>query len=198
MADEPKDEKKDAKAAAPAEPKKGKAGGMVPIIAGVALLAAVGGGIGMFVVKSLSPAPVEKPGEGHGEAVADGHGEKPVEGHGDAGLLASGQELDPIDIKTNVSGSGGTRYVTLQVGIWVPKKDHPKINEPSVRRLIQARMEETLKTYQLEDLQSPNVMARMRKDFLTAIERLLRSVMPGRGQDDKFVLETTVTNLLTQ
>lgn len=170
----------------------------MPIIAGVALLAAVGGGIGMFVVKSLSPAPVEKPGEGHGEAVADGHGEKPVEGHGDAGLLASGQELDPIDIKTNVSGSGGTRYVTLQVGIWVPKKDHPKINEPSVRRLIQARMEETLKTYQLEDLQSPNVMARMRKDFLTAIERLLRSVMPGRGQDDKFVLETTVTNLLTQ
>jgi len=59
-------------------------------------------------------------------------------------------------------------------------------------------MEETLKTYQLDDLASPNIMARMRKDFSTAVERLLRSVMPGRGAEDKFVLEMTITNLLTQ
>jgi len=205
MADEPKKdekEKKDAKPAAEAKP--GKAGGLVPIIAAVAVLAAVGGGVGWYFAKSLTPAPVAKPGAeaegaeggGHGEA---GHGAAAEKGGGHGtGLLATGMELTPIGLKGNVTGSGGTRYITLEVGIWVPKKDQGTLNDASVRRLIQARLEETLKTYQLDDLASPNIMARMRKDFSTAVERLLRSVMPGREAEDKFVLEMTITNLLTQ
>jgi len=205
MADEPKKdekEKKDAKTAAEAKP--GKAGGLVPIIAAVAVLAAVGGGVGWYFAKSLTPAPVAKPGAeaegaeggGHGEA---GHGAAAEKGGGHGtGLLATGMELTPIGLKGNVTGSGGTRYITLEVGIWVPKKDQGTLNDASVRRLIQARLEETLKTYQLDDLASPNIMARMRKDFSTAVERLLRSVMPGREAEDKFVLEMTITNLLTQ
>jgi len=205
MADEPKKdekEKKDAKTAAEAKP--GKAGGLVPIIAAVAVLAAVGGGVGWYFAKSLTPAPVAKPGAeaegaeggGHGEA---GHGAAAEKGGGHGtGLLATGMELTPIGLKGNVTGSGGTRYITLEVGIWVPKKDQGTLNDASVRRLIQARLEETLKTYQLDDLASPNIMARMRKDFSTAVERLLRSVMPGREVEDKFVLEMTITNLLTQ
>ena len=205
MADEPKKdekEKKDAKPAAEAKP--GKAGGLVPIIAAVAVLAAVGGGVGWYFAKSLTPAPVAKPGAeaegaeggGHGEA---GHGAAAEKGGGHGtGLLATGMELTPIGLKGNVTGSGGTRYITLEVGIWVPKKDQGTLNDASVRRLIQARLEETLKTYQLDDLASPNIMARMRKDFSTAVERLMRSVMPGREAEDKFVLEMTITNLLTQ
>ncbi len=205
MADEPKKdekEKKDAKPAAEAKP--GKAGGLVPIIAAVAVLAAVGGGVGWYFAKSLTPAPVAKPGAeaegaesgGHGEA---GHGAAAEKGGGHGtGLLATGMELTPIGLKGNVTGSGGTRYITLEVGIWVPKKDQGTLNDASVCRLIQARLEETLKTYQLDDLASPNIMARMRKDFSTAVERLLRSVMPGREAEDKFVLEMTITNLLTQ
>ena len=205
MADEPKKdekEKKDAKTAAEAKP--GKAGGLVPIIAAVAVLAAVGGGVGWYFAKSLTPAPVAKPGAeaegaeggGHGEA---GHGAAAEKGGGHGtGLLATGMELTPIGLKGNVTGSGGTRYITLEVGIWVPKKDQGTLNDASVRRLIQARLEETLKTYQLDDLASPNIMARMRKDFSTAVERLMRSVMPGREAEDKFVLEMTITNLLTQ
>lgn len=198
--DEKKDEKKDAKAA---DAKPSKMGGLVPIIAAVVVLAAIGGGVGMFFAKSLTPAPVEKAGDGHGDAAAgDGHGD----GHGDAaagdghgtGLLATGQELPPIDIKGNVTGSGGTRYLTMQVALWVPKKEFAHLNDPSVLRLIQARLEETVKTYQLEDLQSPNIPARMKKDFATAIERLLRSLVPGKPAEEKFVLEVTVTNLLTQ
>jgi hypothetical protein len=59
-------------------------------------------------------------------------------------------------------------------------------------------LEETLKTYQLDDLQSPNIITRMKKDFGTAVERLLRSLIPDRPATEKFVHETTVTNLLTQ
>lgn len=199
--DDKKDEKKDAKAAGEAKPS--KMGGLVPIIAAVVVLAAVGGGAGMFFAKSLTPAAAtaHKPdaaaagGDGHG----DGHGtEAAADGHGGGGLLADGQELDPIDLKGNITGSGGTRYLTLQVGIWVPKKDYGKLNNPSISRLLQSRLEETIKTFQLEDLQSPNISARLKKDFATAIERQLRSVIPNRDAGDKFVLEVTVTNLLTQ
>ncbi|MBN8526380.1 MAG: hypothetical protein J0M02_13685 [Planctomycetes bacterium] len=199
--DDKKDEKKDAKAAGEAKPS--KMGGLVPIIAAVVVLAAIGGGAGMFFAKSLTPAgaTAHKPdaaaagGDGHG----DGHGtEAAADGHGGGGLLADGQELDPIDLKGNITGSGGTRYLTLQVGIWVPKKDYGKLNNPSISRLLQSRLEETIKTFQLEDLQSPNISARLKKDFATAIERQLRSVIPNRDAADKFVLEVTVTNLLTQ
>ena len=196
--DDKKDDKKDAK---PAEAKPAKGGGLVPIIAAVAVLIAIGVGGSWYLLKSLTPAPVEKPAEAHGEAPAEGdahggNGKAAGDGHG--GLLATGKELDPIGLKGNITGSGGTRYLTLDVGIWVPKKDHAVLNDPSVRRLIQARLEETVKTYQLEDLSSPNILARMKKDFAGAVERLLRSVQPGRTVEDKFVLETTVTNLLTQ
>ena len=206
--DEHKPEKKDAKKdahAAEAAPAKG--GGMVPIIAAVIVLAAIGCGVGWFFAKSLSPAAVDKPGAEHAAgtgAEGEGHG---TEGHGEgegkpaahgSGLLSTGKELDVINLKGNVSGSGGTRYVTMDVGIWVPIKDFSELNEPSVRRLIQARLEETVKTYQLDDLGSPNIQARMKKDFATAVERLLRSVEPGRAAEEKFVLETTVTSLLTQ
>jgi hypothetical protein len=206
MSDEPKkDEKKDAKAAGDAPPKK-SGGALVPVIAAVVVLGGIGAGVGMFFAKTLTPAAVDKPGagtDGHGDpaAGADGHGEPAAAGgdaHGGKGLLADGKELGPIGLKGNVTGSGGTRYLTLDVGLWVPTKDHGTLNDPAVLRLIQSRLEETTKTYQLEDLQSPNIQARMKKDFATALERLLRSVKPGREAEDKFVLEVTVTNLLTQ
>jgi hypothetical protein len=206
MSDEPKhEEKKDAKPAAGAEP--AKSGGLVPVIAAVVVLAGIGGGVGWYFAKSLTPAAVAKPGTEHGPeagaragtehgAEADPHGGGGS--HGGSGLLAAGKQLDVISLKGNVSGSGGTRYVTLEVGLWVPKNDYTSLNEASVLRLIQARLEETLKTYQLEDLGSPNIQARMKKDFGKAIEVLLRSVQPGRKPEDKFVLEVNVTSLLTQ
>jgi hypothetical protein len=206
MAEEPKhDEPKDAKPAAEAKP--AKAGGLVPIIAAVAVLAAVGGGVGWYVAKSLTPAPTTKPGAGHGDEAGAEHGSEAgakadphaqAGGHGTKGLLAIGKQLDVISLKGNVTGSGGTRYVTLEVGLWVPKADYTELNETSVCRLIQARLEETIKTYQLEDLGSPNIQARMKNDFGKAVEILLRKVKPDRKPEDKFVLEVTVTSLLTQ
>jgi flagellar basal body-associated protein FliL len=204
MADDAhKDEKTDKKDAKPAaEAKPAKSLGLVPIIAALVVLIGIGVGGTMFVLKSLTPAPVEKPGEGHGEAAGgDAHGDpKAGDGHGGGtGLLKAGKELDPIGLKGNISGSGGTRYLTLDVGIWVPKADHASLNDPSVRRLIQAKLEETVKTYQLEDLSSPSIQARMKKDFTQAVERMLRtSIDSERKPEDKFVLELTVTNLLTQ
>ena len=196
--------KKDGKEAAPAaDAKPSKAGGLVPIIAAVVVLAGVGGGGGWFLVKSLTPAPVAKPVEAHGAngepgGEADPHGDAAAPGSKDHGLLANGKELNTIKLKGNVTGSGGTRYVTMEVGIWVPKKDVAELNDASVLRLIQARLEETVKTYQLEDLASPNIQTRMKKDFGVAVERLLRSVKPERQADEKFVLEVIVTELLTQ
>lgn len=205
MADDPKkDEKHDKKDAKPAdEAKPGKSLGMVPIIGALVVLVGIGVGGTMFVLKSLTPAPVAKPGEEHGETPTDGvdaHGTaKAGDGHGASGLLKTGKELDPIGLKGNISGSGGTRYLTLDVGIWVPKADHAALNDASVRRLIQAKLEETVKTYQLEDLSSPSIQARMKKDFTQAVERMLRtSIDSERKPEDKFVLELTVTNLLTQ
>jgi len=205
MADDAKkDEKHDKKDAKPAdEAKPGKSLGLVPIIGALVVLVGIGVGGTMFVLKSLTPAPVAKPGEEHGETPADGadgHGAaKSGDGHGGSGLLKLGKELDPIGLKGNISGSGGTRYLTLDVGIWVPKTDHAALNDPSVRRLIQAKLEETVKTYQLEDLSSPSIQARMKKDFTQAVERMLRtSIDSERKPEDKFVLELTITNLLTQ
>lgn len=200
MADDAKkDDKKDAK---PADAKPGKAAGLVPIIAAVVVLVGIGVGGTMFLLKSVTPAPVAKPGDEPAEhAGDDGHGDpKGNEAHGaGGGLLKIGKELDPICLKGNISGSGGTRYLTLDVGIWVPKADHPSLNDPSVRRLIQAKLEETVKTYQLEDLSSPSIQARMKKDFTQAVERMLRtSIDSERKPEAKFVLELTVTNLLTQ
>lgn len=204
MADDAKkDEKPDKKDAKPvAEAKPAKSLGLVPIIGALVVLVGIGVGGTMFVLKSLTPAPVAKPGEEHGETPAGGgeHGTpKAGDGHGGSGLLKTGKELDPIGLKGNISGSGGTRYLTLDVGIWVPKTDHASLNDPSVRRLIQAKLEETVKTYQLEDLSSPSIQARMKKDFTQAVERMLRtSIDSERKPEDKFVLELTVTNLLTQ
>jgi hypothetical protein len=220
MADDPKkkeekkDDKKPAKDAKAPEAKADSAGGgggkggLIGIVLGLVVLAGAGAGAGMYIVKALSPAPVSKPGEaaaaaggGHGTPAAHGDGggteAHAADGH-DGGLLGTGVELDPIDLRANITGSGGTRYVTLSVGVWVPKTDQPKLADPSIRRLIQSRMEETLRTYQLEDLQSPNIQARLKKDFATSIEQRLRSIMPSRPAEQKFVLEITPTALLTQ
>jgi hypothetical protein len=203
--DEKPDKNADKKDAKTAEAKPAKAAGLVPIIGAVVVLAGIGIGGSMFVLKSITPAPVEKPGEAHAEAAGgDGHGEAKAgdahgDGHGGGGLLKLGKELDPIGLKGNISGSGGTRYLTMDVGIWVPKADHPALNDPSVRRLIQAKLEETVKTYQIEDLNSPSIQARMKKDFTQALERMMRTTIDSaRKPEDKFVLELTVTNLVTQ
>ena len=192
--------KKDEKDAVAAEPSPAKASGLIPIVAAVLVLAAIGGGVGWYVAKALPPAATVKPGSEHGAATdapgeADPHAA--VDPHS-KGLIDDGKELDTMDLKGNISGSGGTRYVTLTVGIWVPVKDYAVLNEASVRRLIQARLEETLKTYQLEDLGSPNIQDRMKKDFAKAVDTKLRTVRPGRPVENKFVLEVTVTSLLTQ
>lgn len=213
MADEPKkdDKKKDDKkavakapdpkdaAAATAAAAAGGKSSMIGIILGVVVLAGAGAGAGMYVVKSLAPAPVIKPGEkpaagGH-EAAGDAHA---TDSHASGGLLKDGLEMGPISLRANVTGSGGTRYVTLDVSLWINKDDHPKVNTPSVTRLVQSRLEETMRTYQLDDLQSPNIQARLKKDLGVGIEVLLNSLMPDQKPDHKFVLEVTPTALLTQ
>jgi flagellar basal body-associated protein FliL len=202
MADDTKKEEKKKDAAKGDAPAGGSGkSGLIGIIAAVVILAGAGAGVGWYIVKTLTPAKVEKPAEPGAEGGgAEGHGEAPAgDSHGgDTGLLATGLEIENINLKANITGSGGTRYVTLSVGIWVPKSDQPRVNDPPVRRLIQAKLEETLRTYQLEDLQSPNIQARMKKDFGAAVERKLREIMPGRAPEQKFVLEITVTDLLTQ
>ena len=202
MADDAKKEDKhDKKDAKPAEEAKAaKPLVLVPIIGALAVLVAIGVGGTMFVLKSLTPAPVPKPGEEHAEVAASGgdaHGGG--DSHGGTGLLKVGKELEPISLKGNISGSGGTRYLTMDVGVWVPKADFNTLNDASVRRLIQAKLEETVKTYQIEDLGSPRIQERMKKDFTLALERMLRtSIDSSRKPEDKFILELTVTNLLTQ
>lgn len=226
MADDPKkkeekkDDKKpgkDAKAPAP-DPKAvaaaaaaaagaGKSG-LISIILGVVVLVAVGAGAGMYIVKSLAPASVPKPGT---EAAA-GKGGDPHDPHGkgseagatpaidpnDKGLLANGVELGPIPLKANITSTGGTRFVTLSVGVWVPKLDKDKLSDASVMRLIQSCLEESLTTFQLQDLQSPTIRDRMKTIFGAAIEKRLRAVIPLRPPNEKFVLDITPTELLTQ
>ncbi|MCS6970285.1 MAG: hypothetical protein NZ552_04660 [Planctomycetes bacterium] len=169
---------------------------LIPMLAGALLVVAIGAGASWFIVKSLTPAPPESKDKREG-GEEDRQKESEGAAHG-KGLLELGKELEPIMIKSNITGSGGTRYVTMQVGIWVPTKDHAALNDAAVRRLIQTRLEETVKTYQLEDLASPNILPRLRKDFASAVERLLRSVRPGRPPDQPFVLECAVTELLVQ
>lgn len=194
MSEQPADAKTEGKDAKAKDAAPKARSPLVPVLAGALAVIAIGAGASWFIVKSLTPAPPKaeaKKAEG-GEHAEDGKGAAAK------GLLDLGRELEPIMIKSNITGSGGTRYVTMQVGIWVPAKDHAALNDAAVRRLIQTRLEETVKTYQLEDLASPNILARLRKDFSAAVERQLRAVRPGRPADQPFVLECAVTELLVQ
>ena len=195
---------KDAPAAAPPNNSKKT---IIGVVAAVAVLSGAGWAIGNFVTKTIAPAPAaektaeETGGDPHGGGDANGekgHGEKGGGAHAaEDGMLAKSVTLDPIELKCNITSTGGTRYATMTVGVWVLQKYVEKIKE--FKRPIQDRMEEVLPRYQLEDFNAPNFKARVRTELIKEVERLLESIEPKLLQGtEKFVTWIDITAPLTQ
>ena len=224
MADEKKDahggdahggDKADAKKAA--EPAKG--GGIKALlgpIAAVVVLIGAGVGIGMFMSSFLAKPP-EKAAAGQaagghggeGEAKGDGHGD----GEGHAGGAAHGllhqTEIVVEDVVANVKDQGGKRFVKVVPSIYiVPTAGGPLGLEGGghgggeaggpIKRILKARIEETLKQYDLEELTSPAIYKRIEKAIRDICEKEMKAFAPELPADQPVVVKVVLSGLVVQ
>ncbi len=222
MSDTAKEEKKDDKKdkAKPAESAAAAGGGGIkalagPILAGVVLIG-VGVGLGMWIPGLIiaKPVPVDAPaGDGHGDAhgAEAKHGKDPKAGHGET-LLHSTGELMLDDLKSNVTGQGGRKYVVMKCSMRIASDVLKKFMGGGggghgggsgdaggeVKRILQASIEEHLKTYQLEELSSNTIYKQLEKGFTEIVERHLRELFPDLPKDKRIVHKVTINGLLVQ
>ena len=226
MSDEKKDahggdahggDKPEAKKAA--EPAKG--GGIKALlgpIAAVVVLIGAGVGIGMFMSSFLAKPP-EKAADGHaagghgseGEAKGEEHGEGKGEGHagGAAHGLLHQTEVVVEDVVANVKDQGGKRFVKVVPSIYiVPTAGGPlgleggghgggEVGGP-IKRILKARIEETLKQYDLEELTSPAIYKRLEKAIRDLCEKEMKAFAPELPADQPVVVKVVLSGLVVQ
>ena len=213
-----KDDKKDK--AKPAETAAAAGGGGIkalagPILAGVVLVG-VGVGLGMWLPGLIiaKPAPTDAAaagGDAHGSPAA-AHGKDPKGGHGET-LLHSTGELMLDDLKSNVTGQGGRKYVVMKCSMRIASDALKKFmgggggghggggggdEGGEVKRILQASIEEHLKTYQLEEFSSNTIYKQLEKGFTEIVERHLRELFPDLAKDKRIVHKVTINGLLVQ
>jgi hypothetical protein len=186
--------------------KKGLPKGMIGIALGVVVMIALGIGAVMFA-KSMFASKEDEGGE-HGA-----HGGHKAGAH-EPSLLESAKELALGDLISNIKGKDGRRYVKVTCVLWI---DHDlyeiviphvesgghggggnKDEGGEVKRLLRMRMEEHLKSYDLDELNSQDVISRLRNGFRTEGDRELHKLFPAVGQEKRFVKEVVLNNLLLQ
>jgi len=200
------------KAGAPAEGA-GK-GGMMGPLAAVVLLVGLGVGVGMYLGSTLAaaqaagtdPAVIAKA-DAH---AADAHGGA----HGDGAKgnsLAGLHEINLNDLVANIRNKDGRRYVKVSCAIWVAHEDVEKIVPPAagdghgaaaenetIKRILRMKLEEHLRTYDLEELTTPHIDAQLQAGFREKIEKELHAIYTDVGADYRFVRRVVAYGLLVQ
>ncbi len=210
MADDAKDkEKKPAADAKAAKPAAAAGGGVIgPLLAGVVLLG-VGVGSGLFIASFFTPPTVEADAKGEGKAKADEHKEAAHES-----LLHTTGEVNLGELRSNVSGQGGKRYIVMSCYMRMPVAVQSQLEtaasgggghggggaDPgaSIKRTLQSRFEEHLKQYQLDELTAPTINKRLEKAFADIADRELRQLMPELPKEGKIVQSVYFTGILVQ
>jgi hypothetical protein len=221
MSEDAKEDKKDAKAAAPAAPKGGGIKALIgPIAAGAVLV-----GIGVFIGNTLAgftkPAVTPEEAAKADKAKAEAHATDHDEG---GSVLSHTVELDMGEIKSNVSGQNGKRYVVMNVVLRIPHELHTIISAigggggggghgggggeaaggKEVLRILQAAFEDHIKTYTLDELGSANVSKRLERGFAEKTEQELRELLKDQIKKEeklkgvRLVQRVVITGLLMQ
>lgn len=206
---EKKDAKKDAKAAV-------AAGGGIkallgPILAVVVLVGA-GVGVGLFLAKFFAKAP-ETTGTkvaGHGEHGATEHGEGEGEGeHAGHSLLHTAKELVIEDVVANIKEQGGKRFVKIVPAFWVTTEAAAALGlnggghgggevGGEIKRIIKARIEESLKQYDLEELTSQSIYKRLEKSLKDLADKEIKAFAPELPATQPVVLKVVLSGLVVQ
>ena len=201
-----KDAKKDAKAAAPA------GGGIKallgPILAVVVLVGA-GVGVGLFLAKFFAKAP-ETTGTktAHGETAHGDEGEH-AEGGAHHSLLHSAKEMVIEDVVANIKEQGGKRFVKIVPAFWVTTEAAAAIGLSGgghgggevggeIKRIIKARIEESLKQYDLEELTSQSIYKRLEKSLKDLADKEIKAFSPELPAAQPVVLKVVLSGLVVQ
>ncbi|GDY13991.1 hypothetical protein LBMAG53_28690 [Planctomycetota bacterium] len=210
MAEDAKDkEKKPAADAKAAKPAAAAGGGVIgPLLAGVVLLA-LGIGSGLFIASFFTPPTVEADAKGEGHGKADEHKEAAHES-----ILHTTGEVNLGELRSNVSGQGGKRYIVMNCYMRMPVAVQGQLEteasgggghggggaDPgaSIKRTLQSRFEEHLKQYQLDELTAPTINKRLEKAFADIADRELRMLMPELPKEGKIVQSVYFTGILVQ
>jgi hypothetical protein len=211
MSDDAKKEKDEPKKDAAAAPPSGGVKAMAGPIAAGLLLVGIGVFIGNFAASFFTPPPPPEGEAGEGAATAEDAAAQAHEQH--ASLLHSSAEMDLGDLRSNVAGQGGKRYVVMKVVLRIATDIHTQVAggggggghggggaDPAaeVKRMIQHSFEEHLKTYSLEELNGPTIYKRLERGFAEITERELKALMPDLPKVDRIVQKVVITGLLVQ
>jgi hypothetical protein len=219
--EEKKDEKKDEKkAAAPAGPKTGIKALLGPILAIVVLVGA-GIGIGMFLSSLITPPPTKPAGEGegdahggaHGEAAGaeGGHGEGKEGEHGAHSLVHAYKEMVLDSVIANVKETGGKKFVKMNPVFWISPEAHLAAGlggggghggggeaGGEIKRILRARLEENLRTYDLDELTGQKVTPKIEKAFRDIVEKEMHAVFPELKNDHVVVQRVVIQGMMVQ
>ncbi len=219
--EEKKDEKKDEKkAATPAGPKTGIKALLGPILAIVVLVGA-GIGIGMFLSNLITPPPTKDGGaEGEGDGHGDGHGgAKGGDAHGEAGggdhaahsLFHAYKEVVLDSVIANVKDTGGKKFVKMNPVFWISPEAHLAAGlggggghggggeaGGEIKRILRARLEENLRSYDLDELAGQKVTPKIEKAFRDIVEKEMHAVFPELKNDHVIVQRVIIQGMMVQ
>ncbi|MFW5830109.1 MAG: hypothetical protein ACOCXA_07590 [Planctomycetota bacterium] len=183
MADD--DEQEKPAAAGSAEQKKA---GMAGPIAALALTMLLGIGLGMLILRMLSPP----------EATAEEQEQQREIALDEEAALEKTEEILFQDVIANLKGEVG-RYVKVTVGVWFDKMDpdFPKILDERVQRLLQEQMIEELRSYDQKQLADEFVLEQIRKGFMDRMDRELRRVL-HTGSEKNYVKRIVMSDIILQ
>ncbi|MBA3845961.1 MAG: hypothetical protein H0X45_04885 [Planctomycetes bacterium] len=196
----------------PAAAAAGKSGGMMGPLAAVVLLVGLGVGVGMYLGSTLAAAQAAGT-DPEAIAKADAHGgDAHGNGHGATGnSLAGLHEINLNDLVANIKNKDGRRYVKVSCALWVAHEDVEKIVPPAtgdghgaaaenetIKRILRMKLEEHLRSYDLDELITPHIDAQLQAGFREKIEKELHAIYTDVGADYRFVKRVVAYGLLVQ
>lgn len=87
------------------------------------------------------------------------------------------QSLDIGDIVANIQGESGRRYVKVHVQLWVKTADAPKVSRPDLQPLLRETLQDKIRTYKMQELETGNVLDSLRRNFRDELNKRLREIM---------------------
>lgn len=186
-----------------------------PILA-VLVILGMGAGIGFWLGSLVKPPAKPPPAEGataQGSTGNGGHGAE-ADPHAQEGkatgksLLQRTEEFNLGEIRSNIRGQQGRRLIKMQVCLYVIPELVKRITLSSaqgadtpgdnIRRLVNSRLGENLKTYDLDELSGPNLNKILEKSFAEICERELRNLFPDLKTDRMLIERVVIVDPLVQ